>query len=105
MQVTSKRRYDSDSTPTEDATILFVAPLTAVEQATWQAMYRHHPNHYTRWRAHSLLLSHQGRSVLDIAAILERSISWTKVNLLRARNQLDTELNKVPVEKTRKAYG
>ena len=44
-------------------------------------------------------------SVNDIAAVLERSISWTKVNLLRARNQLDTELNKTPQEKSRKAYG
>ena len=34
-------------------------------------MYRHHPNHYTRLRAHSLLLSHQGRCVSDIAAILD----------------------------------
>jgi RNA polymerase sigma-70 factor (ECF subfamily) len=44
-------------------------------------------------------------SVKDIAAILERSISWTKVNLLRARNELDSELNKAPLAKTRKAYG
>jgi RNA polymerase sigma-70 factor (ECF subfamily) len=43
-------------------------------------------------------------SVNDIAAVLERSISWTKVNLLRARKQLDAELNG-PLEKTDKAYG
>ena len=44
-------------------------------------------------------------SVNDIAAILERSVSWTKVNLLRARRQLDADLNGIPVEKARKAYG
>lgn len=44
-------------------------------------------------------------SVNDIAAVVERSISWTKVNLLRARKQLETELNGEPVEKTSKAYG
>jgi transposase len=41
-----------------------------LEEATLQAMYRHHPNHYTRLRAHSILLSAQGRSVFDIADIL-----------------------------------
>jgi len=44
-------------------------------------------------------------SVNDIAAVLERSISWTKVNLLRARRQLDVEMNSAPVAKTSKAYG
>jgi RNA polymerase sigma-70 factor (ECF subfamily) len=44
-------------------------------------------------------------SVNDIAAILERSVSWTKVNLLRARRQLDADLNAVSVEKASKAYG
>ena len=44
-------------------------------------------------------------SVNDIAAIMERSVSWTKVNLLRARKQLDTDLNSAPVEKGSKAYG
>ena len=43
-------------------------------------------------------------SVNDIAAVLERSISWTKVNLMRARKQLDTELNQ-PRKSTSKAYG
>ncbi len=42
-------------------------------------------------------------SVNDIAAVLERSISWTKVNLMRARKQLDDELNRVP--RTSEAYG
>lgn len=44
-------------------------------------------------------------SVNDIAAIMERSVSWTKVNLLRARKQLDADLNSAPVEKGSKAYG
>jgi len=43
-------------------------------------------------------------SVNDIAAVLERSISWTKVNLMRARQQLETELNRSP-KSTSKAYG
>lgn len=33
-------------------------------------------------------------SVNDISAVLERSVSWTKVNLLRGRRALDTELNR-----------
>jgi len=44
-------------------------------------------------------------SVNDIAAVLERSISWTKVNLLRARKQLNADLNSSPVDKASKAYG
>jgi RNA polymerase sigma-70 factor (ECF subfamily) len=44
-------------------------------------------------------------SVNDISAVLERSISWTKVNLLRARKQLNTDLNSPPAEKPSKAYG
>jgi RNA polymerase sigma-70 factor (ECF subfamily) len=44
-------------------------------------------------------------SVNDIAAVLERSISWTKVNLLRARKQLNADLNSSPAEKASKAYG
>ena len=44
-------------------------------------------------------------SVNDIAAVLERSISWTKVNLLRARKQLNADLNSSPAEKPSKAYG
>jgi len=44
-------------------------------------------------------------SVSDIAAILERSISWTKVNLLRARRLLEAELNSEARIKTSRAYG
>ena len=42
-------------------------------------------------------------SINDIAAALERSASWTKVNLMRARQVLDTEMNRVT--KTGTAYG
>jgi RNA polymerase sigma-70 factor (ECF subfamily) len=44
-------------------------------------------------------------SVNDIAAVLERSVSWTKVNLLRARQQLDAELNGAANANASKAYG
>ena len=40
-------------------------------------------------------------SVNDISAALDRSTSWTKVNLMRARKVLDNELN----EPTSEAYG
>jgi len=36
-------------------------------------------------------------SVNDISVVLERTASWTKVNLLRGRRALDAELNKDPV--------
>jgi RNA polymerase sigma-70 factor (ECF subfamily) len=44
-------------------------------------------------------------SVNDIAAVLERSVSWTKVNLLRARKQLDADLNSTSAQNESKAYG
>lgn len=44
-------------------------------------------------------------SVNDIAAVMERSVSWTKVNLLRARKQLEAELHSPPAKKASKAYG
>ncbi len=44
-------------------------------------------------------------SVNDVAAVLERPVSWTKVNLLRGRKQLDKELNGGPVTKVSEAYG
>ncbi len=40
-------------------------------------------------------------SVNDISKALDRSVSWTKVNLMRGRRTLDTELNSAAVE----AYG
>ncbi len=44
-------------------------------------------------------------SVKDIATVLERSVSWTKVNLLRGRKILDQEMNEANTEQTSKAYG
>ena len=44
-------------------------------------------------------------SVKDIAAVLERSVSWTKVNLLRGRKILDREMNEATTELESKAYG
>ena len=44
-------------------------------------------------------------SVKDIAAALERSVSWTKVNLLRGRKILDQEINEAHTKQTSKAYG
>jgi len=44
-------------------------------------------------------------SVNDISAVLERSVSWTKVNLLRGRKTLDQELNKDATDDKSKAYG
>ena len=44
-------------------------------------------------------------SVSDISAVLERSISWTKVNLLRARRQLETELQTAADSSEDRAYG
>ncbi len=49
-------------------------------------------------------------SVNDISAVLERSASWTKVNLLRGRKALDSELNRQmaaskPGDQKSEAYG
>lgn len=44
-------------------------------------------------------------SVNDIAAVLDRTVSWTKVNLMRGRQTLDAELNNVATDQKSKAYG
>ena len=44
-------------------------------------------------------------SVRDISAVLERSVSWTKVNLMRGRKILDTELGKDATDDKSTAYG
>ena len=44
-------------------------------------------------------------SVNDIAAVLERSTSWAKVNLMRGRKRLDVELNRMGTSKENEAYG
>jgi len=44
-------------------------------------------------------------SVRDIATVLERTVSWTKVNLLRGRKILEQEMNPHATEQSRQAYG
>lgn len=44
-------------------------------------------------------------SVTDISAVLERSISWTKVNLMRGRKALNGALNPAADDQKSKAYG
>ena len=44
-------------------------------------------------------------SVRDIASVLERSASWTKVNLLRGRRALETEMNATAGNAGSEAYG
>src|SRR5215813_5737373 len=56
----------------------YVAPLTEVEIQTLQEMHRYHPSRRARMRAHSLLLSHQGIAMPQIARIYQvdyRSVS------------------------------
>jgi RNA polymerase sigma-70 factor (ECF subfamily) len=44
-------------------------------------------------------------SVKDIATVLERTVSWTKVNLMRGRKTLDREMQTIATEQSREAYG
>ncbi len=44
-------------------------------------------------------------SIKDVAAVLNRSNSWTKVNLLRGRRTLDAELNRAGPANESEAYG
>jgi RNA polymerase sigma-70 factor (ECF subfamily) len=44
-------------------------------------------------------------SIKDVAAVLDRSNSWTKVNLLRGRRALDAELNRDAPANGSEAYG
>lgn len=44
-------------------------------------------------------------SVNDIAAVLERSVSWTKVNLMRGRKTLEAKLENIATDEKSKAYG
>ena len=44
-------------------------------------------------------------SIRDIAAVLERSSSWTKVNLLRGRRALEAQLNNETRNPGSEAYG
>src|SRR5262244_816738 len=56
----------------------YVAPLTEVEIQTFQEMHRYPPSRRARMRAHSLLLSHQGVAMPQIARLYQvayRSVS------------------------------
>ncbi len=56
----------------------YVAPLTEIEIQTLHEMHSYHPTRRARMRAHSILLSHQGFSIPDIARLYEvdrRSVS------------------------------
>lgn len=44
-------------------------------------------------------------SVKDISAVLEKSVSWTKVNLMRGRKALETEFENVATGQESKVYG
>ena len=44
-------------------------------------------------------------SIKDIATVLERSVSWTKVNLMRGRKILDADLATDATEQKSKIYG
>lgn len=44
-------------------------------------------------------------SVTDIAAVVGRSVSWTKVNLMRARKALDAAMNEAADHDRNEAYG
>jgi RNA polymerase sigma-70 factor (ECF subfamily) len=44
-------------------------------------------------------------SVNDISEVLDRSVSWTKVNLMRGRKTLGAEFNKDATDDKSKAYG
>lgn len=44
-------------------------------------------------------------SINDVSAVLNRSSSWTKVNLLRGRRALDAELNRDTPANGSEAYG
>jgi RNA polymerase sigma-70 factor (ECF subfamily) len=44
-------------------------------------------------------------SVKDIATVLERTVSWTKVNLMRGRKILEQEMQTIATEHSREGYG
>ena len=68
------------------------------------------------WRSARRLLSNEvytamwlryveDMSIKDISNVLGRSVSWTKVNLLRGRRALESELNRTPDKAGCEAYG
>lgn len=65
----------------------YVAPLTEIEIATLHEMQRYHPTRRARMRAHSVLLSHQGSSIPQIARVYE--VARRSVSIWLARWQQD----------------
>jgi hypothetical protein len=47
----------------------YVTPLTEIESQTLHEMQRYHPTRRARMRAHSILFSHQGSSIPQIARV------------------------------------
>lgn len=47
-----------------------ISLLTKEEIAELEELYNHHPKRRVRWRAHMVLLSHQGYSLTQIAEIV-----------------------------------
>ena len=62
--------------------MLLVTPLSEPEKVTLHEMHKHHPFHWTRMRAHAILLSASGYRVQAIAAIYgvcrQTVSSWLK---------------------------
>jgi transposase len=72
-----------------------LAPLTEIEMQTLHEMHNYHPIRRARMRAHSILLSHQGSSIPQIARVYEvdrRSVSiwldrWQQAGLVGLYDQ------------------
>ena len=60
--------------------MLFVKKLSEEEKLTLEEMFKNHPRHTTRTRAHSILLSHQGIKLKAISEVFnvcrQTSASW-----------------------------
>ncbi len=89
---------------------LLVSALSEHAKSSLQEMHRHHRNHYTRLRAHSVLLSHDGWSVKEIAKVLgvnRQSVAswlhaWEELGLCglieRPRSGRPKSFNKAEIE-------
>ena len=49
--------------------MLYIAPLLPEERITLEEMYKNHPDHAPRMRAHAVLLSHSGYQVNELSSI------------------------------------
>ena len=62
--------------------MLFVNPLSEPEKVTLQGMHKHHPMHWTRMRAHAILLSASGyrvQAIAEIYGVCRQTVSsWLK---------------------------